>query len=962
MITTATVWLLRRRSLFIGMGALLLASGEATCPAQVVLDGKLGPGGPLAGPNYNITAGMGAVRGNNLFHSFSQFSLVPGDVATFSGPANIQNILSRVTGGSASSINGTIRSDIAGANFFFINPSGVIFGPNAVVDVSGSFAASTANYLKLADGAKFVAALDADDSGLSTAPVSAFGFLGNAPATLQVQQSALQVQDGKSVSLVGGDITLDGGSVKAAGGQINVVSVHSAGEVPVDPKSLSAAQFTSTFAEQGPILMQNAAQLDASGEGGGRIVIRGGSLVVDSSKINSDTTGALAGQGIDVSVVGDLNLVNGGQLTSLSTPGLGAGGDINVSAKNIRLDGGGVIDDTGYPSTQISTSTGDIFAGGGTAKGGDIKIQTEKLELVNSAQISSASFGAGDAGRLEITASSILMDAQFTSVVQLSANTQQIEGGGRAGDIVIHTGSLDMFNGATMFATTFGSGPAGLVDINAHSVNLHNGSIITVGTFGPGKGGDVHVTADVVSLDGKDIFSGGPDNLTGIQALSSDTGPGGTIQITAGTLLLDHMGSIFTTTIGSGPGGQIQVNAGNLSLANNSSITAATYASGSAGLININAQSINMLSGGIISASTFDAGSGGSIQIASKSLSINGQDTANKGPDIVTGIQATTASPDFSAPGGTIQIKTDSLTLDHMGSVSTTSSGSGAGGSIEVSTTSLSLANNSSISAAAQASGSAGVIGITAADSINLQSGGIITASTSASGNGGSIQVTAKTLNIDGKNGSPGGPDVLTGVQAITSSPDSPAAGGAIQIKTDSLTLDHSGSIATTSSGQGAGGNIDVTTVNLTLANNSSISAAAKSSGAAGFINVNGQAVNLYSGGIITASASGAGNGGDIQITAKSLTINGQSASSDGADVLTGVQAVTTSLDSPARGGTLHINTDSLELQHLGSLSTTSSGQGAGGNIDVTAANLILANNSSISAAAKSSGAAGLIN
>src|SRR5439155_5175222 len=147
--------------------ALLLAAGVWSSRAgDVALDGKLGPSGSLSGPNYNITADLGRTVGNNLFHSFAQFTLDTGDVATFSGPANIQNVLSRVTGGSASSIDGTIRSSINGANFFLINPAGVVFGPNAAVDVSGSFAVSTANYLKLADGARFVAALDADDSML----------------------------------------------------------------------------------------------------------------------------------------------------------------------------------------------------------------------------------------------------------------------------------------------------------------------------------------------------------------------------------------------------------------------------------------------------------------------------------------------------------------------------------------------------------------------------------------------------------------------------------------------------------------------------------------------------------------------------------------------------------------------------------------------------------------------------
>src|SRR2546427_1411 len=147
---------------FIVVVLLLAAGASASGASGVVLDGKLGPSGPLSGPNYNVTADLGRTVGNNLFHSFLRFNLDAGDVATFSGPANIQNILTRVTGGSASSIDGTIRSSITSANFFLINPAGILFGPNAALDVSGSFAVSTASYLKLADGARFATALDAD--------------------------------------------------------------------------------------------------------------------------------------------------------------------------------------------------------------------------------------------------------------------------------------------------------------------------------------------------------------------------------------------------------------------------------------------------------------------------------------------------------------------------------------------------------------------------------------------------------------------------------------------------------------------------------------------------------------------------------------------------------------------------------------------------------------------------------
>jgi len=82
--------------------ALLFISSAEMLHAQVVMDGKFGNIGALQGPNYNITAGMGLTHGNNLFQSFSQFNLVTGDTATFSGPVNIQNILCRVTGGTAS--------------------------------------------------------------------------------------------------------------------------------------------------------------------------------------------------------------------------------------------------------------------------------------------------------------------------------------------------------------------------------------------------------------------------------------------------------------------------------------------------------------------------------------------------------------------------------------------------------------------------------------------------------------------------------------------------------------------------------------------------------------------------------------------------------------------------------------------------------------------------------------------
>ncbi len=121
---------------------------------NIYLDGSLGPAGSLVGPDFEIPDAVGTRKGSNLFHSFGTFDLSAGEVATFSNAgAPINNVIGRITGGTASTIDGTIRSTIPDANLYLLNPSGILFGPNAALDVMGSFHVSTADYLKFGDGA-----------------------------------------------------------------------------------------------------------------------------------------------------------------------------------------------------------------------------------------------------------------------------------------------------------------------------------------------------------------------------------------------------------------------------------------------------------------------------------------------------------------------------------------------------------------------------------------------------------------------------------------------------------------------------------------------------------------------------------------------------------------------------------------------------------------------------------------
>jgi len=103
--------------------------------AEVSLDGSMGSSGALVGPDYTIGHDLGRLQGANLFHSFNRFNVMTGESATFTGPNTIENVIGRVTGGTSSSIDGLLRSTIQDANLFLINPNGVMFGPNAALDV-----------------------------------------------------------------------------------------------------------------------------------------------------------------------------------------------------------------------------------------------------------------------------------------------------------------------------------------------------------------------------------------------------------------------------------------------------------------------------------------------------------------------------------------------------------------------------------------------------------------------------------------------------------------------------------------------------------------------------------------------------------------------------------------------------------------------------------------------------------
>lgn len=195
--------------------------------------GGLGTSVSTVGNTTNITGGTRPGSGPNLFHSFNQFSVGSGDVAAFINPGGVSNVISRVIGGSPSNINGTIQA--LNANLFFLNPSGIVFGPSAHLNVSGSAYFSTAQQLRLSDSV-FTAntALLALDASLSVGNPVAFGFLGNGPyGSIVLSSSSTLLQTGAVIGLMGGPIQINGSKITAQ--RIVVGSTNSGGEMSVQP-------------------------------------------------------------------------------------------------------------------------------------------------------------------------------------------------------------------------------------------------------------------------------------------------------------------------------------------------------------------------------------------------------------------------------------------------------------------------------------------------------------------------------------------------------------------------------------------------------------------------------------------------------------------------------------------------------------------------------------------------------
>ncbi len=856
---------MRARQVARGLGVsvwLVTTAVLAAGPAGVKLDGTLGGAATaLAGPTYNITQSLGRLGGSNLFFSFQYFNVATGETALFSTTSGgIENVISRVTGGFASNIDGTIKLVAASGapNFFLINPNGVTFTSNAVVNVPAAFYVTTANYLKFSDGNFY-----ADPSKLSTfssAPPEAFGFLGTTRAAVNVNGAALLGANSSAgaVGLVAGDVTLDGGGqlsgIGTGMGDIRIVATGAqAIEVPLTGPVAS---------NDGAVTIQNGASVEAVGgptNAAGNIYISGGALLLDGANAPSNATvtgkaGAGGGGAIAIDVGASAAIENGGLISTIPNYG-SAGGGISLNAGSLSIQGGNPNVLTGIQSyTQSAASSGPVavnvagaatLADGGeivsvtTAAGqaGDVVFGAGSLTLDGGAAaaftpLGSFTLGSGNSGSVSVA---ILGAVSIANGAQIGTSTSA---GGNAGAVSLTASSLFVnsgvatgFTGLETAARPGSTGNAGALQVTTSGgVDLVNGGQILTDTAGAGNAGAITLAAGSLSIDGAPSYS----VVTGISS-SADTGSSGNAArlsvSTGGATTIVNGGVIESTTGGTGNAGSVTLNAASLSIDAGTSAVATGIAtiskapvSGSAGDIAITTTgAVQVLNGGSISSDTLSLNNAGDVTVSAGALSIEGETSHNS-----TWISSNTdGGPGANA--GRVSVTTGSLNIDGGTSTGLTGIFSDAG--------LLEFAQGYISSA-----GAAGTVTVSVAGTATLVNGGSISSDTYSVGNAGDVTLTAATLNL--RAGS-----FPSSVSTDTNGAPS-ANGGRVTVTAGTLSLE--------------GGGISSNAGDLDY-----------SGGAAGTVNVvvTG-AATLASGGYITSNTYATGNAGDVNVSAGSLTIN----------------------------------------------------------------------------------------
>ncbi|WP_375470895.1 filamentous hemagglutinin N-terminal domain-containing protein [uncultured Nostoc sp.] len=856
--------------------------------AQIVPDKTLGVEGSVVTPNVSIRGipsdriDGGATRGANLFHSFEKFNVGSGRSVYFANPAGIENILTRVTGGNPSNILGRLGV-LGGANLFLLNPNGIVFGPNASLDIQGSFVATTAERIQLGDSGYFSAPQPQMSSLLSVSPGALFFTeVANQPTAI-INQGNLSTR--KHLTLSAGNLDLQG-------------QLLSGGDLTLQATDTVKVRDSVTT----PFLAQSVGNLTVIGNGGIDILALNHSTqtpFVSEGNLNLVSDGIISGDA-RFSSGGSFSIksVSGGlaNFVSLYDPIISANGNVDVAANytgasllveatgNIRFQGNINITrpDTStlspIPDTAIlSTSSALIMRSGQStlAYGG-----------VNSGTVPASSPGAVPDG--------ITLDGNMTlqrfndagAIVSLTTatalgnvNIQGITTNGGAIDIhsagIISTQGLDTSNGSNdggaitleanngkittgdlisySYSTSGNTGNGGKIGLQAKG-NISTGNLYSISGSEKGssvEGGEISLNSANGDISASNLysFSYSPSNTTGSGgAITLKTNNG---KITTGDLISYS----YSTSGNTGNGGKIGLQAkGNISTGNLYSISGSEKGSSvEGGEISLNSANGDISASNLYSFSyspSNTTGSGGAIR-----LETNGK--------ITTG--SINSETNGSENAGDITLTSNNGAIDTTKGTVTSqiwdgSGGTGRGGAIvfkakgDIETATLNSGAES---------GNGSLIQLTSING-NINTRGILS-SNSLNGNGGEISLEASKGNIN------------TGNLYSTSDSQNGDAGngGDISINANNGNINtgnlHSYSYSPSGDARN-GGNISINTNNgnINTGNLYSYSYSVGNAGNGGVISLVTTTGSFNTGDLVSSSSSfgSAGNGGVISLIA----------------------------------------------------------------------------------------------
>ena len=785
--------------IFILTSGLLTSGMMRSALAQVTSDGTTNTIVNQSGNNFNILNGI--EKGNNLFHSFSNFSVPTGGSANFNliNTPNITTIFSRVTGGNVSDIQGLIQTLNSNnpVNLFLMNPAGIVFGKNARLNIGGSFVGTTANSIKFADGTEF-SAVNSAAPALLTMSVPIGLQLGSSASPIQVQGKGndgiiptsnlgIIASPGKTFALVGGDITFTGGVITAPIGRIEVGAVGS-GTVNLTPipagwqldytqiEDFRDIKFTERSSLWNPYPVGNpfggiqvvgrditlnqsqiAAATAGTGQGGNITVNAGRSLSLGGVNANAQAPSAwivnqvgqtATGNGGAVNIqAGQLTLKDGAAIETLSL-GAGAAGKVDVRADTITASGTVPLNSpsafTGSSNSRISSET---YASGA---GGDVTVVARQLNLKESGGILTVVF-PGATGRGGNIFVNVAEDISAIAAHPLSFTPSGIAaytlGLSNAGNIYVSTGTLHFLDGG---------------DILAASIRIAG-----IPGTGVGNTGDVTVVARQ-AIDMEGAYPILPTLISGIGSLTTGSGNGGNVSVTTPNLTLKAGAVLSTATIpvfgifGNAKQSNHLGNAGNLTVnvADHLSITginqftkaptavgSSTLGNGTTGDVTVQTNHLLIQDGASINTITQSTGNGGTLTVQANDILIEGQNVLNSAIAASAPITNQITREFYGLPdaptgnAGKLSITTKNLTVRDRAYVNLTNSGTGNAGQLSIQADQVSL-DNGSIQATT-ASGQGGNINLDVANNLLLRHGSTITTEAGGNGNGGNITINS---------------------------------------------------------------------------------------------------------------------------------------------------------------------------------------------------------------------------